>query len=163
MQACPALCRSGNGSLESAREALADPQAEVHLQVGGTRVRRFSCCDALHIAGAFLNPERLEPNLSNAAEILALLPDSKGRPGYRFSFCSHFVLLFSLQVADLEPSQADHCKLYIHTKLNNITYRLKAETACAPAPLSALCMLHRLSAQLAWDECACRAWLCCRR
>lgn len=89
MQACPALCRSGNGSLESAREALADPQAEVHLQVGGTRVRRFPCCDAL------LNPERLEPNLSNAAEILAFLlerPGAKlvqGTVSHLFSFCSH--------------------------------------------------------------------------
>lgn len=27
-------CRSGNGTLEEAREALAEPQAEVHLQVG---------------------------------------------------------------------------------------------------------------------------------
>ena len=33
-----------------------------------------------------------------------------------------------VQVADIEASQADHCKLYIHTKLNNITYRMKAET-----------------------------------
>jgi hypothetical protein len=33
-----------------------------------------------------------------------------------------------MQVADIEASQADHCKLYIHTKLNNITYRMKAET-----------------------------------
>mmetsp|Transcript_19049 Transcript_19049/g.57551 ORF Transcript_19049/g.57551 Transcript_19049/m.57551 type:complete len:776 (+) Transcript_19049:336-2663(+) len=34
-----------------------------------------------------------------------------------------------LQVADVEASQGDHCKLYIHTNINGITYRIKAETA----------------------------------
>lgn len=49
-----------------------------------------------------------------------------------YSRLSHRLTLLPVrcaQVADIEVSQADHCKLYIHTKLNNISYRIKAETA----------------------------------
>lgn len=33
-----------------------------------------------------------------------------------------------LQVADLETSQEDHCKLYIYTNVNSIVYKIKTET-----------------------------------
>jgi hypothetical protein len=36
--------RQSNGTMEEAREALADPQAEVHLQVGAAQ---GSCCPLL--------------------------------------------------------------------------------------------------------------------
>ena len=94
--------------MEEAREALADPQAEVHLQVSAAP---GPCCPLLLVVnclawhGGYVN------------DCPAIAMDGKKGPEPP-----------CVQVADIEASQADHCKLYIHTKLNNITYRMKAET-----------------------------------